>query len=187
MLKKTLLALLTLAVVGAAAAIVNVDRIRRGYFYPIRFEIPVTSFSEKNGLDMYLTCAVIKTESGFDEKAVSSVGARGLMQLTEEAFDWVKFRMGDERDLSYDDMFDPEYNIEYGTYLLRLLYEEYGDDATVMAAYHSGRSNVNGWLRDKNYSGDGKTLSSIPSRATGHYVDKVMTAYEAYKSLYAEK
>ena len=46
----------------------------------------------------------------------------------EDAFEWVKFRMKDERDISYEDMYTPESNVEYGSYLIKLLYEEYGDD-----------------------------------------------------------
>ena len=109
---------------------------------------------------------------------------RSLMQLMEDAFDWVKFRMEDDRSVTYDDMYDPGYNIEYGSFLLKLLYEEYGDERTALAAYHSGRGSVNGWLEDKNYSSDGKTLDKIPSDTTEHYVKKVMTAYEGYTNLY---
>ena len=45
-------------------------------------------------------------ESGFNKDAVSSVGARGLMQLMEDAYDWIKYRLDDQRDNTYDDMFD---------------------------------------------------------------------------------
>lgn len=106
------------------------------------------------------------------------------MQLMEDAYDWVGYRMEDEREISYDDMYVPEYNIEYGTYLLKLLCEEYGDERTALAAYHSGRGTVNGWLENSEYSADGRVLDKIPSTVTAHYVDKVMRAYEAYKNLY---
>ncbi|MCL2055007.1 MAG: lytic transglycosylase domain-containing protein [Oscillospiraceae bacterium] len=163
----------------------NIGDLSRRYIYPIKHQEYVELYSERNNLDKYLVYAVIKTESAFDENAVSNVGARGLMQLMEEAFDWVKFRMKDTREITYEDMFTPKYNIEYGTYLLMLLYEEYQDERTALAAYHSGRSNVNNWLKDKSYSSDGKTLKEIPSKATGHYVHKVMSAYEAYTKLYS--
>ncbi len=106
------------------------------------------------------------------------------MQLMEEAFDWLKYRMDDKREIDFDKMYDPEYNIQYGTYLIMLLYNEYGDEATALAAYHSGRTNVNKWLKDSNYSKDGKVLTDIPSSATKHYVNKVMNAYSGYTNLY---
>lgn len=163
----------------------NIERIEEEYLYPIGYGELVETASRETGIDKYLIYAVIRTESNFHADAESEVGARGLMQLMEDAFDWVKFRMDDERDLSYDDMYDPGYNIEYGSFLLKLLYEEYGDERTALAAYHSGRGCVNGWLEDKKYSSDGKTLDKIPSDTTEHYVNKVMTAYEGYTNLYS--
>lgn len=187
MLKK-LSSILLILIIGCFIWVVfNIDSISRKYIYPIEYSSLVESSAAETGIDKYLIYAVIKTESGFNNEAESNVGARGLMQLMEDAFDWVKFRMGDERDIDYDDMYDPGYNIEYGSFLIKLLYEEYGDVKTALAAYHSGRGNVNEWLKDKKYSSNGKTLDEIPSSATKHYVNKVMTAYEGYTNLYKGK
>ena len=90
------------------------------YTHPLRYESYVEKYSRENGLDKYLVYAVIKTESGFDPGAVSNVGARGLMQIMEDTFDWVKFRLGDE-DARYLDMYDPETNIRYGCWLVGYL------------------------------------------------------------------
>jgi len=166
-------------------AVCNMEGLSKKYVYPVGYSDLVETASIETGIDKYLIYAVIRTESNFDAEAESEVGARGLMQLMEDAFDWVKFRMEDDRSVTYDDMYDPGYNIEYGSFLLKLLYEEYGDERTALAAYHSGRGSVNGWLEDKNYSSDGRTLDKIPSDTTEHYVKKVMTAYEGYTNLYS--
>ena len=184
MLKK-LSSILLILIIGCFIWLAfNIDTISRKYIYPLEYSSYVETAASETGLDKYLIYAVIKTESGFNNQAESGVGARGLMQLMEDAFDWVKFRMGDERDIDYDDMYDPQYNIEYGSFLIKLLYEEYGDEKTALAAYHSGRGSVNEWLKDKKYSSDGKTLDNITSSVTEHYVNKVMTAYEGYTNLY---
>ncbi len=163
---------------------VNLDDLNKKFFYPTNYSEYVEVYSSKNDMDKYLIYAIIKTESGFNADAESNVGARGLMQLMEDTFDWVKFRMSDDSNISYDDMYDPECNIKYGTYLIMLLYEEYGDYETAIAAYHTGRGNVNNWLSDKRYSDDGNTLNEYPSSATEHYVNKVMTSYKGYCNLY---
>ena len=156
-------------------------------FYPIKYSEYVEKYSKENELDPYLIYAIIKTESKFQKDVISNVGARGLMQLMEDTFEWIKFRKKDDRDISYDDIFNPEYNIEYGTYMMKLLCDEYEDLPTAIAAYHAGRGTVNKWLKSPEYSSDGKTLSNIPSKTTAHYVDKVISAYEGYTNLYNNK
>ncbi|MCI5752213.1 MAG: lytic transglycosylase domain-containing protein [Oscillospiraceae bacterium] len=172
-------------IAGIVYAVGKIPDIERNYVYPEKYSHFVEKYSAENGLDKYFVYAVIKTESNFDPQAVSEAGAVGLMQIMEDAFDWVQYRMGEEcAGEEYSDLYDPETNIKYGTYLLRLLYEEYGSEETAAAAYHTGRGNVNSWLDDKSISSDGKTLENIPSSVTEHYVHKVMTAYEGYNNLY---
>lgn len=160
-----------------------------GYYmrktYPIVYENYVERYAARNGLDKYLVYAVIKTESGFRPEAESNVGARGLMQIMEDTFEWIKYRTDDDS-TEYDDMYDPETNIKYGCYLVGYLYDEFGSVETAMAAYHAGRGAVNGWLGDKRYSSDGRTLDSIPISDTAHYVDKITSAMETYITLYKE-
>lgn len=173
-------------IVGIVYAVGKLPEIERNYVYPEKYRQYVEKYAAENGLDKYFVYAVIKTESNFDPEAVSDAGAVGLMQIMEDAFDWVQYRMGEEcAGEEYSDLYDPETNIKYGTCLLRLLCEEYGCKETAAAAYHTGRGNVNSWLSDKDCSSDGKTLENIPSSATGHYVHKVMTAYEGYTNLYS--
>ncbi|MCM1523564.1 MAG: lytic transglycosylase domain-containing protein [Ruminococcus sp.] len=177
----TVFLLTVLIIIGCA----RLPDISRQYIYPEKYASLVEKYAAKYSVDSKLIYAVIKTESGFDPNAESDVGARGLMQLMEDAYEWVSYRMGDQRGITYDHMFVPEYNIEYGTYLLMLLCSEYDTPETALAAYHSGRGNVNKWLEDNSLSGDGKTLSDIPSSVTKHYVSKVMRAYSAYSNLYS--
>lgn len=152
--------------------------------HPIKYESYVTRYAAQNDIDKYLVYAVIKTESGYDPSAVSDVGARGLMQIMEPTFEWIKFKLGDE-ETEYLDMFDPETNIRYGCYLLGYLWEEFGNVQAVMAAYHAGRGQVNEWLADESISSNGRTLDYIPISDTAHYVDKIVRAISIYKELYA--
>ena len=151
--------------------------------YPLKYENYVERYSRENGLDKYFVYAVIKTESGFKPDAVSNVGARGLMQIMEDTFDWVKFKQDDETAVYYD-MYDPQTNIKYGCYLLGYLMEEFGDIETAAAAYHAGRGKVNEWLSDSSVSSDGVHLDTIPIPDTAHYVSKITKAVEIYTRLY---
>lgn len=151
--------------------------------YPLKYQNYVEKYAAENHLDKYLVYAVIRTESGFDPSAESNVGARGLMQIMEDTFDWIKYKSDDEEAVYYD-MYDAETNIRYGCMLLGYLMEEFGNVEVVAAAYHAGRGNVTGWLADRKYSKDGVHLDEIPISDTAHYVDKIKKAIDKYVKMY---
>ncbi|MCL2089456.1 MAG: lytic transglycosylase domain-containing protein [Oscillospiraceae bacterium] len=176
---------MTVTVIIAGGIFLN-----RGLVYMYRQSYPrdyaeyISLYSEQYNVEENLIYAVIHTESGFNGDAVSSVGARGLMQIMEVAFDDINRLMNDRRGTTYDDMYDHELNIEYGTFFLAHLLNEFGDTDTAIAAYHAGQSRVYGWLNEKGGSSDDKRLLRIPSDVTRHYVYKVNEAMRIYNKLY---
>ncbi|WP_295210434.1 lytic transglycosylase domain-containing protein [Ruminococcus sp.] len=162
--------------------------IPNSFSYPTDYEEYVIKYSKKYDCDPVLVFSVIKVESGFDKDAVSSVGARGLMQLMEDAYDWIKYRLDDQRDNSYDDMFDPELNIQYGTYYLSYLMDKYdGSIELTAAAYHCGMSLVDSWIEDGTVDPDNFNENDIPNEndQTQNYVRKIRRAYDNYKDILA--
>lgn len=154
--------------------------------YPKKYTDCVEQYAEKFGVDENLIYAVIKTESGFQPEAVSNQGAKGLMQITKDTFQWIGTKLGDEAAANHDDLFQPEIGVKYGVFLLDYLLDEFGDYKVVLSAYHAGRGITNTWLEDKQYSSDGKTLDVIPYSDTQHYVNKVLKNYEKYVKIYGE-
>lgn len=180
-MKKTatyLIVILVLTFMGAVA-------VRSGMqvLYPKRYADIVEKYSERYGVEENLIYAVIRTESSFDPSATSDVGAQGLMQIMPDTADWLCYRFGE--DAHAVDLRDEDTAIRFGTYFLKLLQEQFGDTRTVLAAYHAGMGRVQGWLREPQYSPDGKTLQTIPFRDTAHYVDKVERAMQTYNNLYS--
>lgn len=152
--------------------------------YPLKYTEQVERSGEATGLPTELLYAVIRTESGFKPEAKSSVGACGLMQITPDTLNWVRYRMGESGGADPDLLFRPEENIHYGAQTLALLLDEFGALDTALAAYHAGWGNVTRWLDDSRYSTDGESLSSIPFNDTDSYVTKVLSTAEMYKSVY---
>ena len=155
--------------------------------YPLKFSEYVETYAKENNIDKYLVYSVIHTESGFEPNAVSSANARGLMQITEETFNWIKSKIAADEQISYDDMFKPDVNIRFGTYYIAACLERYGDADTAIAAYHSGWGTVDKLLTAPEHSRDGIMLDAFPYTNMRQYVAKVNKAYGKYMSLYIEK
>lgn len=173
-------AVLTLGYQGMKAAFVVLYR----QVYPVRYQELVLESSSRNNLPAALTYAVIYTESKFRPGAISGDDARGLMQITPDTFQWAQMRSGVIEAMDTEALYDPGTNIAYGTYILSLLLEEFGDLPTALCAYHAGRSRVNEWLADERYSADGLTVSYIPYGNTRWYVNEVQNTIQIYRSLY---
>ncbi len=160
---------------------------QRLYFkkaYPIKFEEYVEKYSQEYDLDPHFVYAVIRTESDFTESATSSVGARGLMQVTEATFDWIKNRLKD-KESTFDSMYEAEKAVQYGCYLLSYLKQTLGSEQNILCGYHAGVNRAKAWLNDDEISKNGQIIyENIPYPDTKQYVDKVMKTYLMYQKLY---
>ena len=152
--------------------------------FPRKYENWIRKYSAENDLPLELVFAIVYCESGFDPDAVSSVGARGLMQLMEPTFEWVRDRLEGEENAKYDDMFDPETNLKYGCRLFGLLLQEYETVPNALCAYHAGWGTARKWLDDPQYAPDGKNIENIPYQDTAAYVERVLKTAERYRTLY---
>jgi hypothetical protein len=112
----------------------------------------------KYKLDPSLVKAVIKTESNWNEWAVSKKGAIGLMQLMPAT----------AREMNVRNPFNPEENIEGGVRYLRYLLERFNGDLTLaLAAYNAGPT----WVE--------KFGVIPPITETKQYVRKVLSLYNS--------
>ena len=179
------IAVLVLALVGLGTAVL-MDRLaeRTGMVYPMEYTELIRSRAAAEGLEPAYVAAVILAESSYDPQAVSSVNAQGLMQIMPETGAWIAGKF----DETYVEgcLFDPETNIRYGCWYLGYLLRRYdGDKTCSTAAYHSGQGTVDGWLKNPEYSTDGRTLNIIGGPRANTYVGRVLEYYEKYTQLYA--
>lgn len=98
--------LLVLALAGTLLFSAFRDKIEH-WEYPQRFTEYVEYYAGKYGIDPMILYAFIRTESNFDPNADSDAGARGLMQITEVTFDWIKMKIAPKESLTFDDLYDP--------------------------------------------------------------------------------
>jgi soluble lytic murein transglycosylase-like protein len=118
-----------------------------------------------------LVKAVIGAESTFNPKAVSPVGAAGLMQLMPAT--------AKDLGLTSEQRFDPDKNVEAGSRYLKQLEDEFGDKKVALAAYNWGMGNVSKAVKKLKAEGEPvtweniKSVTRVPSE-TREYVKKVM-------------
>lgn len=168
------------------AVVVGSRYVVKEKFFPYKYQEYVDMYSKEYNLDPLFVLSVMKTESKFDDNAHSHKNAVGLMQITVETGEWAANEMG-YTTFSKDDLYDEQYNIRMGCWYLRWLGDMFDNDRDLMvAAYNAGPTNVQNWLKDKNYSSNGKNIEYIPFGETKKYVDKVNTYYSVYEYLYSE-
>lgn len=133
------------------------------------YDAYITDASSRNGVSSSLVKAVIQAESGFNANAVSTAGAKGLMQLMDAT----------GQSLGVSNPFDPQENIEGGTrYLSGLLRKYNGNEAVALAAYNAGPGRVDrlGIRTDEDLK---EKLDLLP-KETQNYVAKVLGYKEQY-------
>ena len=185
----TAVILLLIPVLLAAAlgiGIVMDETTERVYnrFYPLKYVGLVELAAERWDIPQSVIYGVIHTESGFDENALSHANAIGLMQMTDDTYDWIYFLRREECP-PHDTMGIPAYNIDAGAFLLSWLYKQYGRWDTVYAAYNAGYARVNKWLEDPAISENG-VLINIPINETAQYVKRCTEAEEIYREVYGD-
>ena len=155
----------------------------RGIPLSLRYTDELKAAADRYGLDRRLVAAVVNTESGFDEKAVSRDGAEGLMQLLPSTAEWIAAMRG----LEYEEgcLFDPETNLDYGCWLLRYLLDRYdGSVRYALIAYNAGHARLEEWIKTRaDENGD----IDIPYPETKNYVKKIEGLIERYGKVYEKE
>ena len=188
MLKKFLICV---AAVIAIYFLISVPSVQKKFLYPFPYRATVENYSARWKVDKFLTIAVMKVESNFQETANSQSGAVGLMQIMPETAAWIAYQLGEEPEKIADDMnhlCKPETNIRYGTWYLAELEEEFsGNDVLALAAYNAGRGNVREWMEKNHWDEKFSDVDKIPYAETRDYVKRVLHCREKYAKLYSSQ
>lgn len=146
---------------SAVPALTNRERGTTNVLAKRPFASEILRAADTYKIDAELIHAVIAVESGYDPKAVSPKGARGLMQLMPDT----------ARRYGLKDLRRPDCNIRVGTAYLKDLLVQFGDDVKLaLAAYNAGENAV---VRYGN--------RIPPYRETLQYVPKVVSLYSQLK------
>ena len=153
--------------------------------FPLGYSKQVFILAKTNKIEPALVFALIREESHFNPKAVSSAGALGLMQIMPFTAKDVALRK--KISLQGKNLKDINLNLTLGlSYLAWELKRFQGNKSYALAAYNGGGSNVRKWQKNQQKDFD-YWLEAIPFLETKNYVKKVIRSYYIYKHLYKEE
>ncbi|MEL6316156.1 MAG: lytic transglycosylase domain-containing protein, partial [Pseudomonadota bacterium] len=149
----------------------------------------LAAFQQVAGADLEpeLLLAIARQESRFDQTAVSSAGARGLVQLMPATARAMARRVG-ARYSKARLTSDPGYNLRLGAAFLKGLLESYrGSYILSIAAYNAGPGNVRAWIARFGDPRDPDVdpvawVETIPFKETRNYVQRVLENVQVYRA-----
>ena len=148
--------------------------------YPRAREREVMAASSRFGIDPVDIWAIMRRESAFDEEAVSSAGAMGLMQLMPPTARENALMLGEKE----GDYFDPAKNILLGVHHFSRLMKMFDRIEFAVAAYNAGQGAVGRWLPPKRSVEE--WVEDIPYGETREFVRQVMANRYIYRITYPE-
>jgi soluble lytic murein transglycosylase len=147
---------------------------------------PLTPVPSGGSAEGPLVLAIARQESGFDQNAVSSAGARGMLQLMPATAK----RVAKDLQIPFSQqrlLGDPQYNLTLGRAYLEEMLDHYGGSYVLaVAAYNAGPARVSQWEHDM---GDPRAkevdvidwVEGIPFRETRSYVQRVLENLQVYR------
>jgi soluble lytic murein transglycosylase len=150
--------------------------------YPTGY-LPTIQAYTGNQVDPYLVAAIIREESQYDPRAVSRVGAVGLMQVMPATAQTVARSLG-VPNVVREELFNQETNIRLGVgYLAQLLQQFSGNVMYTVAAYNAGPAAVSDWILKRGDKEPDVFVEFIPYQETRQYVKRVLRSYREYHRL----
>lgn len=151
--------------------------------YPLSFRNEIEARAAQAGVDAALVAALICQESTFDPRAVSQVGARGLMQIMPMTGRLLARSLG--RRFRRDALHDPSTSLTFGTTYLRDMLARFGGrEERALAAYNAGPHRVDAWTTGRPDVSAEEFVESIPFTETRNYVMTILSNREQYRRIY---
>lgn len=156
--------------------------------YPRAYWDSIVAYARKYKQDPYFIAAIMREESQFKFDALSSAGARGLLQVMPSTGSRVARRIN-MRGFNSEKLYEPDTVINIGTWYVSQLMKQFKNNPLlVAAAYNAGPAAVSSWLsRVKNIPDHDEFVEAIPYKETRGYVKKVIRNYEEYRRIYGKR
>jgi soluble lytic murein transglycosylase len=158
-----------------AVATATQQRVFNDYvlLYPRPFDREVRGAARMTSLEPELIYGVLRQESLYRADAISSAGARGLLQLLPATARRTA-QVWKQPKPSADDLLDPRVNVPLGAGQLRMLIDRFGGQTPVaLAGYNAGPNAAARWLPTHSIESD-IWIENIPYNETRAYVQRIL-------------
>ena len=143
----------------------------RYFWFDVQYDKHISTCCDEFDVDKSLVYAIVKAESNFDQNAISSKGATGLMQIMPTTATFVAQKI----DKQTFDLTNAQDNLTLGIAYLSYLGKKFDTQKDVICAYNAGENKVKEWLKN---GGD------IRFAETKNYLKKVEQNLKIYDALY---
>jgi soluble lytic murein transglycosylase len=151
--------------------------------YPRPYAPWVEAAEDVNGLPRHYLFAIMRQESAFNGRDVSSARAIGLLQMIPPTTRRVARELG--IDFQEDFLFDPAFNIRVGGHYIGRLYAQYqGVLQRSIGAYNAGPGAMGRWVRERATLELDAFVEMIPYDETRIYVRRVLQNLARYRYLH---
>ena len=147
--------------------------------------------AKKYRLENLLPLSLMRQESGFNMRAVSSSGALGLMQMIPPTAKDTAKELNFKNLILPDDLFDPRTNMKFCVFYLSKVIQEFeGNIPAGLAAYNAGPTRLKKWMKSRKLalvpSSDAKEemwFDELPWDETRFYVKAILRNLMIYRYL----
>jgi soluble lytic murein transglycosylase len=155
-----------------------------------RYDRQILLAAQRYGVNPALVKAVVWRESRFNPRVRGRVGEIGLMQIRPlTATEWAQATS--KQATFAGNLFEPETNLEIGTWYLGRLLKRYvrtdNPIAYALADYNAGRSNVLRWTKGRGETNCAVFLTKMTFPATRDYVRAIIERSHRYQAGFARK
>ncbi len=148
--------------------------------FPVEYGALVENHARSKNLDISWVMGLMRSESAMAENAVSSAGARGLMQLKPDTARRVA-RRNSYRYTGREQLMNADTNILLGTSYLRELIDRFGNNPVLVSgAYNAGPNKVAHWLNSRPGAEPAIWIETLPYFETRDYIPRVL----AFSTIY---
>lgn len=151
--------------------------------FPRPFAPQVEAAEDANGLPRDYLFAIMRQESGFNARDVSSARAIGLLQMVPPTTRRVASELGIP--FAEEQLFEPSYNVRVGGHYIGRLFRQYRAVLPrAVGSFNAGPGAMNRWMREHGADDVDAFVEHIPFDETRGYVRRVVQNLARYRYLY---